>query len=57
MATPWQPLRMPISYEWRGPFDNDEFHVLHAEAFETRVFDDDWVTLTDRHSLGLGDRP
>jgi GNAT superfamily N-acetyltransferase len=43
---------MPISYEWRGHFDNDEFHLLHAEAFDTRVFDDDWVTLTDRHSLG-----
>jgi GNAT superfamily N-acetyltransferase len=43
---------MPISYEWRGAFGNDEFHVLHAEAFETRVFDDDWVTLTARHSLG-----
>ena len=43
---------MTITYEWRGPFGNDEFHVLHAEAFETRVFDDDWVALTARHSLG-----
>ena len=30
---------------WRGAFANDEFHVLHAEAFETRIFDDDWVAL------------
>jgi GNAT superfamily N-acetyltransferase len=43
---------MTIEYEWRGAFGNDEFHVLHAEAFETRIFDDDWVTLTERHSLG-----
>jgi len=41
-----------IEYVWRGPFGNDEFHVLHAEAFETRIFDDDWVALTQRHSLG-----
>jgi hypothetical protein len=32
---------MTIEYEWRGAFGNDEFHVLHAEAFETRIFDDD----------------
>ena len=43
---------MTIEHEWRGAFGNDEFHVLHAEAFETRIFDDDWVTLTERHSLG-----
>jgi GNAT superfamily N-acetyltransferase len=43
---------MTIDYEWRGQFANDEFHVLHAGAFETRVFDDDWVGLTERHSLG-----
>jgi GNAT superfamily N-acetyltransferase len=43
---------MTITYEWRGAFVNDEFHILHAEAFETRVFDDDWVALTERHSLG-----
>lgn len=43
---------MTIDYEWRGAFANDEFHVLHAEAFETRLFDDDWVALTERHSLG-----
>jgi len=43
---------MAIQYEWRGAFGNDEFHVLHAEAFDTRVFDDDWVSLTANHSLG-----
>src|SRR5262245_2541594 len=43
---------MAITYEWRGAFGNGEFHVLHAEAFETRLFDDDWVALTERHSLG-----
>jgi GNAT superfamily N-acetyltransferase len=44
-----------IRYEWRGPFDNVELNLLHAEAFETRVFDGsewDWSTLVDRHSLG-----
>ena len=43
---------MTITYEWRGAFVNDEFHILHAEAFETRLFDDDWVALTEHHSLG-----
>ena len=43
---------MTIEYEWRGAFGNDGFHLLRAEAFETRVFDDDWVMLTERHSLG-----
>lgn len=44
-----------IVYEWRGQFGNDEVNVLHAEAFETRVFtaeEWDWVGLTERHSLG-----
>ena len=43
---------MTIEHVWRGAFGNDEFHVLHAEAFETGIFDDDWVALTERHSLG-----
>ena len=43
---------MTIDYEWRGDFTNAEFHVLHAEAFQTRIFDDNWVTLTAEHSLG-----
>src|SRR5262245_29343905 len=41
-----------INYAWRGAFGNDEFHILHAEAFETKIWDDDWVTITARHSLG-----
>ena len=46
---------MTITYEWRGAFDNAEVNGLHAEAFETRVFDEsewDWSALVDRHSLG-----
>jgi GNAT superfamily N-acetyltransferase len=46
---------MPITYAWRGPFTNEEVNALHAEAFETRVFDAaewNWVELTARHSLG-----
>jgi len=42
-------------YEWRGEFANDEANQLHAEAFETRVFDQtewNWRVLTERHSLG-----
>ena len=44
-----------IDYAWRGPFTNQEVNALHAEAFETRVFDEsewDWRVLTERHSLG-----
>src|SRR5215210_6481239 len=43
---------MTILYEWRGEFGNAQFHLLHGEAFATRVFDDDWVALTADHSLG-----
>jgi GNAT superfamily N-acetyltransferase len=46
---------MAITYEWRGPFDNDEVNALHAEAFETRVYDEsewNWRQLVDAHSLG-----
>ncbi|HEY5013296.1 MAG TPA: GNAT family N-acetyltransferase [Acidimicrobiia bacterium] len=46
---------MTINYEWRGAFDNAEVNRLHAEAFETRVFDEsewNWTALVDRHSLG-----
>ena len=39
-------------YEWRGEFANDEMNTLHADAFEHRLFDDDWRTLVDDHSLG-----
>ncbi len=44
-----------ITYEWRGGFDNVEVNALHAEAFETRVFDEsewNWVRLVAEHSLG-----
>jgi GNAT superfamily N-acetyltransferase len=44
-----------VTYEWRGAFDNAELNELHAEAFETRVFDEtewDWSKLVRRHSLG-----
>jgi GNAT superfamily N-acetyltransferase len=43
---------MEIAYEWRGRFGNDELNALHAEAFEHRVLDDDWVGQVDGHSLG-----
>jgi GNAT superfamily N-acetyltransferase len=46
---------MPIVCTWRGAFDNREVLELHAEAFETRVFDQtecDWRDLVERHSLG-----
>lgn len=43
------------TYDWRGSFDNGEIHALHAQAFETRLFDEsewDWVAQTSRYSLG-----
>lgn len=46
---------MAITYEWRGAFINAEANALHAEAFETRVFDEsewNWTALVHRHSLG-----
>lgn len=46
---------MTISYEWRAPFTNVEVNALHAEAFETRVFDEaewNWQQLTAAHSMG-----
>jgi ribosomal protein S18 acetylase RimI-like enzyme len=41
-----------ITYAWRGTFENDEVNGLHAEAFETRVFDVDWVAQVEHFSLG-----
>jgi GNAT superfamily N-acetyltransferase len=38
--------------EWRGAFDNRALNELHAEAFEHRVFDDDWAAQVQGHSLG-----
>jgi GNAT superfamily N-acetyltransferase len=43
------------TFEWRGSFTNDEVNRLHAEAFETRVYDEsewNWRQLTAAHSLG-----
>jgi len=48
------PVR-PVVYAWRGPFTNQEVNELHAEAFDTRVFDEaewNWQQLTMAHSLG-----
>jgi GNAT superfamily N-acetyltransferase len=42
-------------YEWRGTFTNQEINALHAEAFNTRIFDEsewNWLELVHRHSLG-----
>jgi GNAT superfamily N-acetyltransferase len=46
---------MAVDYIWRGEFSNEEMNALHAEAFETRVFDADewnWERLLHDHSLG-----
>jgi GNAT superfamily N-acetyltransferase len=43
---------MSIRYEWRATFTNPELNVLHAEGFDHRVLDDDWVAQVERHSLG-----
>jgi GNAT superfamily N-acetyltransferase len=43
--------RVDVTYEWRGPIDNDTLNVLHAEGFEHRVLDDDWAAQLE-HSLG-----
>ncbi len=46
---------MTVRYEWRGNFGNPEINQLHAQAFETRVFDEtewNWRDQVHRHSLG-----
>jgi GNAT superfamily N-acetyltransferase len=46
---------MAITYEWRGDFENPEVNTLHAEAFQTRLFDEvewNWKELVHNHSLG-----
>jgi GNAT superfamily N-acetyltransferase len=46
---------MPVVYEWRGEFTNEELNTLHAEAFETRVYDQsewNWSEQLYSHSLG-----
>jgi GNAT superfamily N-acetyltransferase len=44
-----------IEYIWRGDFSNMEMNALHAEAFETRVYDEsewNWRDQVERHSIG-----
>jgi GNAT superfamily N-acetyltransferase len=46
---------MAVEVVWRGEVTNAEANALHAEAFETRVFDADewnWERLLHDHSLG-----
>jgi GNAT superfamily N-acetyltransferase len=43
------------TYAWRGEVGNGELNELHAEAFDTRVFDEsewDWNEQIQGHSLG-----
>ncbi|MET0512470.1 MAG: GNAT family N-acetyltransferase [Thermoleophilaceae bacterium] len=48
-----RPRPVMIVYAWRGEFTNAEINALHAEAFQTGVFDDwDWAAQLRRHSLG-----
>lgn len=44
-----------VTCAWRGAVENAELNELHAEAFETRVFDEsewNWNEQLDGHSLG-----
>ena len=43
---------MTITYQWRGDFDNADVNALHAEGFDHRPLDIDWLTQVHRHSLG-----
>ncbi len=43
---------MTIRYGWRDAFDNAAANALHAEAFNHRILDDDWLAQLERHSLG-----
>ena len=46
---------MVVSYEWRGAFTSVEVNELHAQAFDSRVFDEmewNWSDQVHRHSLG-----
>ena len=46
---------MAIEYGWRGGFSNQEMNALHAEAFDTRLYDEsewNWREQVERHSLG-----
>ncbi len=46
---------MTLTCEWRGHFGNTEMNLLHAQAFETRVFSNtewNWEQQLTEHSLG-----
>ncbi len=43
---------VPLIYEWRGDFSNDELNALHAEGFAHAPFEHDWRGQLGRHSLG-----
>jgi GNAT superfamily N-acetyltransferase len=46
---------MDITYAWRGDVTSAELNALHAEAFQTRLFDDaewNWLEQLGSHSLG-----
>lgn len=43
---------MPVTYEWRGEFDNSSLDALHAEGFGHERLDLDWRAVLERHSLG-----
>ncbi len=55
-GTPPDDAGSTVAVEWRGEATNDEINVLHAEAFEHRVLDDNWLTPLTTLSL-VGDRP
>jgi GNAT superfamily N-acetyltransferase len=49
------PESNPVDFRWRGEFANGEVHALHAEAFNTRLYEKsewNWVRLCQQHSLG-----
>jgi hypothetical protein len=43
---------VPISYQWRGEFENVEVNALHAAGFDHPVRDEDWRSQVEQHSLG-----
>ncbi|MFF2812214.1 GNAT family N-acetyltransferase [Streptomyces sp. NPDC058000] len=43
---------MAITYEWRGELENSAVNALHAEGFNHRILDVDWLAQVHRHSLG-----
>lgn len=42
----------PITYTWRGAFENKELNALHGEGFAYPALEDDWWAQVNRHSLG-----